>query len=410
MLTKANNDRLTKVTADAPMARLMRERCWVPFLRDAALIVGVPQRVRLFGEDFVAFRAEDGRVGFVDERCPHRGVSLALARVEGCTLRCIFHGWRIDVTGAVVEVPSAGASSAEFAARIEFNHYPTREAGGLIWVYLGKKVVPEFPKLPFMDVPPECRVSTRSTVPCNWLQGLEAGLDSSHLGWLHQSWVGDVRTPDAARFTVSPVYETKDTSYGMRAAAIRDLPDGNSFVRICEYVLPFTVMNQTDRPVTEGREYACFMAIPVDNETHLLFWCIWNQGAPLADVSSFSKRACDYNNYATFRGTRENNWGQDRAAMRAGHFSGFTENLLEEDVVVQISMGAVADRTREHVCATDVAIVKARLQLLKLLKTFEAGESVESILVGYRTDGTLPVSAVVTKGFDWVNGTIAAVA
>ena len=107
MLTKAENDRLTQVSGDAPMARVMREQCWLPFAREAALTVGQPpQRVRLLGEDFVAFRAEDGRVGFVDERCPHRGVSLALARVEGCSLRCIYHGWKYDVERNVLETPA----------------------------------------------------------------------------------------------------------------------------------------------------------------------------------------------------------------------------------------------------------------------------------------------------------------
>jgi len=410
MLTKANNDRLTRVVGDAPMGGIMRKHVWIPFARAASLHGSTPQKVRLFGEDFVAFRAEDGRIGFVDERCPHRGVSLALARVEGCALRCIFHGWKMDASGAVIEVPTEGARSAEVAAKVKVNHYPTREAGGMAWVYLGKQDPPPFPKLPFLEVPPENIWVSRSVVPCNWLQGLEAALDSSHLGWLHQSWIEGVSSTEAAKFLVPPVYETERTGYGLRAAAIRDLPDGTSFLRVGEYVLPFTMMNQTDRQPETGREYACFIAVPVDDETHLLFWLIWNDSAPLIDVSTFTKNEYDDDNYATFRGTRDTNWGQDRAAMDAGHFSGFTENLIAEDVVVQISMGRIADRTREHLGTTDEAIVKARLQLLKLVKAFEAGDPVEDILGAYRTEGALPVAMVVPQGFDWTRARTEALA
>jgi phthalate 4,5-dioxygenase oxygenase subunit len=407
MLSKADNDRLTQVETQAPMGKLIRERCWIPFARGESLTgTTPPQKVRLLGEDFIAFRAADGRVGFVDERCPHRGASLALARVEGCSLRCIFHGWRIEASGSVVEVPSEAERSAQFASKVRVNRYPTREAGGMVWVFLGEQP-PEFPDLPFMAVPPQSRWVSRTVVSCNWLQGLEGALDSSHLGWLHQSWIQSVGTNDGAKFSIAPVYETHETRYGMRAAAIRHLPDGqSSFLRISEYLMPFTVMNRTDRAGSQGTEFACFMAVPVDNQTHLLFWCIWNQGAPLADVVSFAKGDCDLNDYARFRGTKQDNWGQDRAAMDAGHFSGFPQLLLQEDVVVQISMGAIADRSREQLCATDLAIAKARHHLLELLKLAAAGESVAGALGAYRTEGVLPFVGVVPKGFDWVSQTV----
>jgi phthalate 4,5-dioxygenase oxygenase subunit len=403
MLTQAESNRLTHVVGDAPMARLMREHCWVPFAREASLSVGqAPQRVRLFGDDFVAFRGEDGRVGLVDERCPHRGVSLALANVEGCSLRCIYHGWRIDLSGSVVEVPSEGPRSTEVAAKMQVNHYAVREAGGLVWAYLGREAQPEFPKLPFMDAPPENRFIARTLVPCNWLQSLEGGLDSSHVGWLHQSWFPSDGEIDPVKVRVPPVFKTKDTSYGMRAAAIRALPDGSSYLRIAEYLMPFTILLATDRPAAVGREFSSFMMVPIDDRNHLLFWYIWNDAGPLADVG-FSSGKHDLDNYARLRGGREDNWGQDRDARSAGHFSGFTDMLLQEDVAAQVSMGPVADRTREHLCATDVAVAHCRRTLLRLLKRFEEGEEVGHLLTCYEDEGTLPFAGAVPGDFDWAN-------
>ena len=131
MLTKEQNERLTSVEGEAPMARLLREGYWLPFSRIEGLAAGAPPvRVRLLGGDYVAFRGEDGRIGFIDERCPHRGVSMALARLEGCALRCIFHGWLVDGSGKVVEVPTEGDRSATVAERVPFNHYPVAEHCG----------------------------------------------------------------------------------------------------------------------------------------------------------------------------------------------------------------------------------------------------------------------------------------
>ncbi|MEZ5737005.1 MAG: Rieske 2Fe-2S domain-containing protein [Novosphingobium sp.] len=130
-MTPNENERLTRVTGEAPMGRLMRENYWLPFARCEALEPGgAPMKVRLLGSDLVAFRGKDGTLGLVDERCPHRLASLALARVEDCSLRCIYHGWRIDHTGKVAEVPSEGERSAQFAARIRTKRYHVAEGGG----------------------------------------------------------------------------------------------------------------------------------------------------------------------------------------------------------------------------------------------------------------------------------------
>ena len=146
MTTREENELMTRVEGDAPMGRLMRDNYWIPFAMSAHLVHGdAPMPVRLFGENYVAFRAEDGRVGFLDELCPHRRSSLLLGRIEGNAVRCIYHGWKIDVSGCVVECPNQALRPERFAASVHVDHFPVHEAGGLAWVWLGGAEAPPFP-------------------------------------------------------------------------------------------------------------------------------------------------------------------------------------------------------------------------------------------------------------------------
>src|SRR6185437_5487599 len=169
MLTQDENELLTRTGPGTAMGEYLRDR-WTP-----------------------AVRATDGRVGFLDEECPHRRVSLAIARNEDNALRCLFHGWKIDVAGKLVEAPSEpGERQETFCAAIKINHYPTREAGGLIWVYLGKRAAPPpFADFEFARLPESHLDIRRAVVHCNWLQGFEGTLDTVHAGILHVGWIGD---------------------------------------------------------------------------------------------------------------------------------------------------------------------------------------------------------------------------
>jgi len=398
MITRADNERLTRVTGDAPMGRLMRDNYWIPFARSEALKPGAaPQRVRLLGQDFVAFRAKDGRIGFLDEQCPHRRASLALARVEDCSLRCLYHGWRMDETGAVVEVPSEGARSAEFAARVKVNRYRAREGGGLVWAFLGQqREAPALPPLPFMRVPAESRWLSRMVVKCNWLQGFEGALDSFHLNWLHQGW-GDKkeRVPREP-----PTYQIEQTAYGLRTAAIRKVDASTLHFRVAEFIAPFYAFSASRQP-TIPTDCSVFICVPIDDENHMLFFGFWDEAGPLTDISKVFPSHLDPDNLVAETQTRENNWGQDRAAMEAGHFSGFTKSVLHEDVGVQMSMGPIVDRSQEHVCSTDLAIMRMRHYLLGQLKRLDTNQPIDGALSGYATEGNLPFSCMAPLGADW---------
>ena len=192
MLTPAENERLTRVEGDAPMGRMMREHYWMPFALSSHLVHGdAPLPVRLLGENYMAFRAQDGRIGFFDELCPHRRASLLLGRIEGNGVRCIYHGWKLDVSGCVVEAPTQQVRPEQFAARVRVAHFPVHESGGLAWAWLGGAETPAFPELPFAgdDLFSFWCVSR---VPCNWLQGVEGTLEAHGVD-RHPALLGDQR-------------------------------------------------------------------------------------------------------------------------------------------------------------------------------------------------------------------------
>jgi nitrite reductase/ring-hydroxylating ferredoxin subunit len=377
----------------------MRENYWMPFSRSEALAPGgAPMKVRLLGADMVAFRGEDGTLGLVDERCPHRLASLALARVEGCSLRCIYHGWRIGADGRVMEVPSEGERSRQFAARVKTRRYHVREGGGLVWAFLGEGEPPQLPPLPFMRVGERGRWWSRMFVRCNWLQGFEGALDSVHLNFLHQGWAdrSEQFLPDF------PVYEVDETSYGLRTAAIRNPGGGRIHFRVAEFIAPFYAFSASRQP-TIPTDCSCFISVPIDDENHMLFFGFWDETGELADISKFFS-GLDPDNLVAEEFRRESNWGQDREAMAKGHFSGFTASVLHEDVGVQMSMGPIADRSQEQLCGTDLAIVRMRQYLLDMLRGQDAGEAIDGALAAYARGGYLPFSYEAQVGADWRMG------
>ena len=381
MVTRAENELLTRVDGDAPMGTLMREHYWIPFALSSHLAGGdVPMPVRLFGEHYVAFRAGDGRIGFFDELCPHRRASLALGRIEGNGVRCIYHGWKIDVSGCVVEAPTQLNRAEQFAASVPVVHFPVHEAGGLAWVWLGAADAPAFPDLPFAGDHEGNSFWCVSRVPCNWLQGVEGTIDSAHVGVLHQTWMRETaKLPEHANISYAldqpPSYETEATSYGMRAAALRPAGDGRTYVRVTEHFMPLVTVVPVGR--AHPRDGSMFVFSPVDDTHHLLFYGYFSD-TPTRPPEELGGAAPDHvadpYDFAGLRGDRSNRWGQDRDLMGDGHFTGFGRTLLEEDVVIQTSMGPILDRTREHLCSGDVAVAHARRMLLDALSAAEAGE------------------------------------
>ncbi len=381
MLKHEDNELITRVGPGTPMGKMLREY-WMPACRSASLVAdGAPQRVRLVGENFVAYRVTDGSVGFIYEACPHRGASMALARNEHNGLRCIFHGWKIDACGKVVDCPAEPADTREaFATRQKVAHFPVREAGGMVWVYLGKqKEPPAFPEFEFNNLPDSHVCAQRGLVHYNWVQGLEAHIDASHVGILHSGFVNAKKPVGIAQkdlklttANAAPRTEMQVTNYGLREGALRDLGDGNTYARIREVVLPFFtfIPHAPDEPCS-GRA-----TVPIDDEWDAEWYILYDTKKPLTPEAIdllFQGTSGDPDNFASNLGGPENLWYQDRASM-ISHFSGFPRSVPFEDFIIQESMGPRVDRSGEQLGRADVILVQVRRQLLDAVRNFEAGQ------------------------------------
>jgi phthalate 4,5-dioxygenase oxygenase subunit len=409
MLTREQNETLCRVGPGTPMGEYMRQ-FWVPAMRAQRLEAdGAPVRVRLLGENFIAFRATDGRVGFFDEGCPHRCTSLALARNEDNALTCIFHGWKIDVSGKVVDVPSEPPERRqEFAAKVRVRHYPVREAGTIIWVYLGQRAQPpEFPEFNWINLPADQIVTRIGVVNSNWLNVLEGQLDSAHVGILHRdnqtlrraqnrrqqrTFVGDML------FDTGPRFEFEPKPYGFREAAIRKMPNDSRYVRIREYVMPW-YSYIPGGGVADDRTLA--IGVPLDDE-HSAQWDVrYNLSRPVVITDTAEDYGYDRDNddYAGDIGNFENHFKQNRRAMKEGSWAGFP-TARYEDFAAAVAQGIICDRAREYLGSSDSVIIRARRMLLDVATRFARGEAPFGVdHINWRE--VCSMEAVIPAGQDW---------
>jgi phthalate 4,5-dioxygenase oxygenase subunit len=366
MLTREENELLTRTGPTTPMGQLMR-RYWLPAMLSEELEAdGEPKQIRLLGERFVAFRDTDGRVGFMDEHCPHRGASLAYGRNEECGLRCIYHGWKVDVRGSIVDTPSEPEDST-FKDRIRHRAYGVEEAGGLIWVYLGPpELQSAFPRWQWLQGSPDQVEINKVLQDCNYAQGLEGSIDSVHSDFLHSS---DIRgRPSDHR----PQLEIEERPYGFRYAAIRRL-DGDSgqakYVRITLFVAPCSVLIPPQRRGPDTEIVTHQLWVPIDDEHNYFFSIRWNRLGPIVRDHYIQFRMD-----AHFRPARNraNKHLQDRAAMKNGSWTGI-EGVNSQDFAVVESMGPIYDRTREHLGSTDMAIARFRRMMIHAARAQAAG-------------------------------------
>ena len=385
MLTAEENETLCRVEGDAPMGRLMR-RHWIPAVLSEQLVEpdGKPVRVTLLGEKLVAFRDSDGRPGMLGEFCAHRKASLAFGRNENCGLRCLYHGWKFDVEGNVVDMPSEPKESG-FATRVKHKAYPTREAGGFVWTYMGPpEHMPAFEAPPWAPTP-DAKVSiVRIDLPCNWAQIMEGQIDSAHSSSLHSSDMRPARGDAAAKDThwvrpstdKNPRIQVQVTGYGMRYAAIRrPITDAatKDYVRITAYVAPFTAL------IPPNSSYNVASVIVPKSDTGAYFHFIaWGYGDAVIGTEAW-RRFCVVQpgvdvdaDFAPMLRHAANDYLQDREAMKNGSFTGIP-GIPNQDIAMWESMGPIADRTSERLGASDIAVVQFRRLLLDAVRRFEDG-------------------------------------
>ena len=229
MLSKEQNEILTRVGKGTPMGRMMR-RYWHPIATSAELPEPDSDPIvrKLLGEKFVLFRDTAGQVAVMAEQCLHRGASMALARVEEGGIRCIYHGWKFSVDGTLMDTPNH--ADPRVRQRLRATVYPVRERSGLIWTYIGpREKEPPFRHFAFDDVPPTHRTIIRVNVAANYLQMWEGGTDTSHVSILHSNvtrpgWLsGEGQGAGEGRLAdfVKPAWDDMSPSLGNREHAIR---------------------------------------------------------------------------------------------------------------------------------------------------------------------------------------------
>lgn len=375
MTTKAVNEKLSQVGPGTPMGHLLREY-WLPVMRSERIAErgGAPVPVQLLGENYVIFRTDDGRLGCFTAACPHRGASLALARNEDCALRCIYHGWKFDVSGTVIETPSEPDKLADFAQHVSISHHPVRDAGGVIWVWLGGtgREANPFPAFSFTTLPEDHVYSFVALLECNWMQGLEADIDSAHVSLLHETEARQGVLRDLLDDT-APRDDIDRTPSGLRFAALRTMSDGRQLVRIKPFVMPwYTVV-----PELPSGDRLWHAWVPIDDHRTIMWYLWYNEDRPVdpnvfAGQFGFDPATINRDNFREGF-SRENMWGQDRSAMRSGaSFSGI-RGLAMQDIAVQESMGTIVDRTRESPGKSDTGIARTRRVLLDAVKQHASG-------------------------------------
>ena len=386
MLTFQENETLARVGPGTGMGETMR-RYWVPAMLDWELPEPdcPPIRVKLLGEELVAFRDSNGVVGVVDNYCPHRRASLFFGRNEEAGLRCVYHGWKFDVNGDCVDMPSEPAES-NFKDKVRIKAYPTAELGNVVWVYMGPPDKrPPLPALEWTQVPESHRGINKVVQNCNWLQGLEGGIDTVHINFLHRNLQGSgIAARDAAfRRSYAARVEVAPTDYGYTYAGIREQADDNHvYVRAYHYIAPWTQLrpNQLNRGGAPRLKDSGHMWVPIDDE-HTLVWNFTYAfgDEPLSEDERLLRgsgnelgKDIDFEHGFKSRAAAENDYFIDREVQRTQTFSGIP-GTNTQDRAVQDTMGPICDRTREHLGTTDRAIIMARKILLNAINVVEDG-------------------------------------
>jgi phthalate 4,5-dioxygenase oxygenase subunit len=416
-MTREENELLTKVGRGTPMGELFRQYQIPALLSKELEPGGPPKRVRLLGEDLVAFRTLSGAAGLVDEFCAHRRASLYFGRIEENGIRCVYHGFKYGLDGKCLEMPNV-PPAYDFKEKVRIPGYPCVERGGIIWGYMGSSSKPPpVPDLEFLMVPEENRyLEHRDYQNCNYFQALEGGIDPSHGAFLHgpihsvplqdQNAVRahgtgfsadqDVGGPFRVAFATgerTPRVEMVETDYGFTMAGRRNATESDKHLwRINHFLMPFYTM----APGAPDVPYLCHMWVPVDDEHHINWRPQWNPFRPLTEEERqsfvYEHLPSSSEHYGDIRLTacRATNYFMNWEIHKTRMFGVATIHL--EDVAITESQGPIVDRTKENLTQADMANVAVRDRLMNEARAL-------------RDHGTLPAGLYNAAMYREVRGT-----
>ena len=394
MLSAADNDLLTRTGADRPMGQYFRQY-WQPVALSAQLPEPdcTPLRVELMGEKLLAFRNSEGKIGLVEPVCPHRGADLYYGRNEKCGLRCVFHGWKFGIDGRAMDLPNVPPDS-NYQTEMRVKAYPVREYGGIVWAYLGPDgwsgKIPEVPQLEFGTLPESHRYVTKKRQECNWAQAIEGALDTSHFSFLHMPApdVASNDNPDAPaderrlawiRRDPMPQFSILPHDVGFVVGGARRADGRDIYWRMAQFALP---SHSTTPSTLPGENYFGYTFVPINDTACWIYTYVWNPDRPLTELEREQLRkghgvvAEVDADYVPLR-NKSNEYRLDRIDQKTRTYTGVV-GVAEQDAMIQESQGAIADRTREHLTATDAAIVRFRRTLMAGARALQDGVAPEA--------------------------------
>jgi len=380
--TAIDGRELTRVGCETAMGQLMRQY-WIPALLSSELARdGAPIRLMLLGEKLIAFRDSASRVAVMDHRCPHRGASLFLGRNEEGGIRCIYHGWKYDVSGNCIDMPSVPPNQ-DFKHKVKAKAYRAVERAGLVWVYMGSRAAPSLPALEILDLPDEQIGVSLIQRDCNYLQALEGDIDTSHFGFLHAGHVdpADVAEEEPLRQTITtraPQYYVTDRNWGTQYAGYRPAGPGLTYWRFASFLFPFW----TQAPNGEFDSHVHARAwVPLDDGHTMFFFLWWKRGTSAVTLpqpafkdgraiggtgrgNKFLPNTTDWLGRWRLANNASSDWGMDRAAQRDNSIYSGIDGIHLQDQAITESMGPIVDHAFEHLAPSDQMITHTRRRLL----------------------------------------------
>ncbi len=414
MLTKEQNELLCRVEGGAAMGQMAR-RHWLPvcMAEEVAEADGAPVRARLLGEDLVVFRDSKNRIGVLSEYCLHRRASLAYGRNEECGLRCLYHGWKFDVEGNVLDMPSEAPGAAQRLGK-KTKAYPVRESGGFVWIWMGPRdEMREFQPPAWAPKPGIRYAIVKMHVACNWAQVLEGSIDSAHSSSLHSTNMpaaeveGSTATDSAwlrPSTDKAPRLQFEATPYGFRYAAVRKPirnPETHQYVRTTLFIAPFTVLIPPNDQYTLAQ-----MLIPVDDLNTMFYWIAWHPDPAKGISQQAWRRFCaaevgiDLDSDFRKKRNLENRYLQDREAMKRGDWTGIT-GIPAQDMAMWESMGPITDRSEDHFGSSDLAVAQFRRMMVAAAKAFQQGAPAIGTAEPVTYASLASFEGVVPKSTDW---------
>ena len=383
MLSAEQNERITRTGPGTPAGAFMR-RYWQPAALTEELETNRPARaIRLLGEELVLFKDEEGRYGLFHRHCCHRGADLAFGRLEDGGLRCPFHGWLFDVTGACLEQP-AEPEGSQFHRKVRQPAYPCVERNGIVWAYLGPGDPPNFPALDALTAPDAYTFAFKGWWECNWLQAMEVAVDPAHASYLHRFFEDDQddyglqfrgKTKDQAVTKVlrehdRPVLEVEQTGFGLRIAALRALDGERMHIRITNAAYPHCAVIPMSEDMTLTQWH-----VPIDDENCYWYSIFTAYGREVDKERMRAQRigSVSLPDYRPVR-NRANDYGFDPEEQRTRTFTGMGDDINTHDQWAVESQGRIHDRTREHLGASDKGITAYRRMVFAGIDAVERGE------------------------------------